>query len=73
VHLLFRATLLNLNFSAGEESLEVQLFAEHEIPWDEIAFRPIKLSLQDYFADRKKGQFSFHIGELAAPHHVHPK
>jgi ADP-ribose pyrophosphatase YjhB (NUDIX family) len=73
VHLLFRATLMNLDFSAGEESLEVKLFAEHEIPWDEIAFRPIKFSLQHYFADRKNGLFTFHIGELAAPHHVIPK
>ena len=70
VHLLFRATLLNLNFSAGEESLEVKLFNEADIPWDEIAFRPIKLSLQDYFADRKLGKFSFHIGELSAPSHL---
>lgn len=72
VHLLFRATLLNLDFSAGEESLEVKLFREEEIPWDEIAFRPIKLSLQAYFADRKQGKFTFHIGELSAPLHPHP-
>ena len=37
VHLLFRAQLLDLDFSPGSESLEVRLFTENEIPWDEIA------------------------------------
>ncbi len=67
VHLLFRARLLNLDFSPGTESLEVRLFGEDEIPWDEIAFRPIKYSLEHYFADRRKGCFNFHIGEIAPP------
>ena len=67
VHLLFRARLLDTNFSPGQESLEVRLFAEAEIPWDEIAFRPVKFSLEHYFADRRKGRFGFHIGEINAP------
>lgn len=71
VHLLFRARLLDLDFSPGPESLEVRLFREHEIPWNEIAFRPIKASLEHYFADRRKGQYEFHMGEIAAPGHRH--
>lgn len=67
VHLLFRARLLDLNFGPGPESLDVKLFAESEIPWDEIAFRPIKYSLEHYFADRHKGHFSFHIDTLERP------
>lgn len=67
VHLLFRARLLDLDFGPGPESLEVRLFAENEIPWDEIAFRPVKYSLEHYFADRRKGHFSFHIGALERP------
>lgn len=67
VHLQFRARLLDLNFSPGAESLEVRLFTEAEIPWDEIAFRPIKFSLEHYFADRRKGSFNFHIGEILSP------
>ncbi|MFZ2525904.1 MAG: NUDIX hydrolase [Candidatus Ferrigenium altingense] len=67
VHLLFRAKLLDLDFSPGQESLEVRLFTEAEIPWDEIAFRPVKFSLEHYFSDRRKGQFCFHMGEIAAP------
>lgn len=67
VHLLFRARLLDLDFSPGQESLEVRLFSESEIPWDELAFRPIRLSLEHYFSERRMGAFSFHIGELDRP------
>ena len=66
VHLLFRAKLLNLDFSPGAESLEVQLFSEEEIPWDTLAFRPVRFTLQHYFADRKSGDFRFRIGDLPA-------
>jgi ADP-ribose pyrophosphatase YjhB (NUDIX family) len=67
VHLLFRARLLNLDFSPGVESLEVQLFSEQDIPWDALAFRPVHYTLQHYFADRTAGAFRFHIGDLPPP------
>ena len=67
VHLLFRARLLDLDFGPGQESLEVRLFSESEIPWHEIAFRPVRFSLEYYFAERQSGNFSLHIGELAPP------
>jgi ADP-ribose pyrophosphatase YjhB (NUDIX family) len=67
VYMLFRASLLNLDFSPGVESLEVQLFAEQEIPWETLAFRAVSMTLKDYFADRKKGGFKFHIGDLLPP------
>jgi ADP-ribose pyrophosphatase YjhB (NUDIX family) len=65
VHMLFRARLLDLDFAPGQESLEVRLFSEAEIPWNEIAFRPVRLSLEHYFTDRRQGCFRFHIGEIA--------
>jgi ADP-ribose pyrophosphatase YjhB (NUDIX family) len=67
VYLLFRARLLNLDFSPGVESLEVQLFAEKDIPWDTLAFRPVRFTLQHYFADRKTGDFRFRMGDLLPP------
>jgi ADP-ribose pyrophosphatase YjhB (NUDIX family) len=67
VQLLFRARLLDLDFSPGMESLEVELFEEKDIPWDEIAFRAVRFTLQDYFADRKAGHFRFRIGNLEPP------
>lgn len=64
VYLMFRARLLDLDFAAGEESLEVGLFSEEEIPWDEIAFLTIEKTLRQYFEDRRKGEFGFHIGDV---------
>lgn len=67
VYLLFRARLLNLDFSPGVESLEVALFKESEIPWDTLAFRAVSLTLKQYFADRKAGGYQFHMGDLLPP------
>lgn len=67
VHLLFRAKLLDLDFSPGAESLEVELFEERDIPWDKIAFRPVSMTLKNYFSDRNTGNFQFRIGDLSAP------
>lgn len=67
VHILYRARLLDLDFRPGEESLETRLFAEHEIPWDELAFRSVAMTLRLYFEDRRKGQFRFHVADIPAP------
>ena len=64
VHLFFRARLLDLDFKPGEESLEVALFEEAHIPWKDIAFRTVGLTLKHWFADRARGQFSFHAEDL---------
>eukprot|EP01030_Chromulinospumella_sphaerica_P000612 gene612-606_t len=39
VHLFYRATLLSDQFNPGYETIEARLFAEDEVPWDELAFR----------------------------------
>ncbi len=62
VHIVYRARLLDLDFGPGDESLEVALFGEDEIPWDEIAFRTIALTLRHYFDDRRRGEWGFHTG-----------
>ncbi len=67
VHLFFRARLLDLDFGPGTESLEVALFKEDEIPWEELAFRTISTTLRHYFADRKERQFRVHTGDLYPP------
>ncbi len=66
VYLLFRARLLDLDFSAGEETLELKLFDEAEIPWNEIAFATVRNTLTHYFDDRRKGAFPFHMGTIEA-------
>jgi ADP-ribose pyrophosphatase YjhB (NUDIX family) len=67
VQMLFRATLLDLDFSPGVESLDVQLFKEEDIPWEQLAFRPVRYALEHYFADRKRGEFKLHSGDLEPP------
>jgi ADP-ribose pyrophosphatase YjhB (NUDIX family) len=64
VHVLFRAKLLNLDFGAGPESLEVALFDEREIPWPEMAFRSIDFGLKRYLDDRRSGQEKLHFHDL---------
>ncbi len=67
VHIVYRAQLLDLAFAPGEESLEVRLFDEASIPWDEIAFRTIAVTLRHFFDDRKAGRFGFHVADLDTP------
>ena len=64
VYMLFRARLLDLDFSAGAETLEVKLLAEADIPWQELAFATVRNTLTHYYADRKDGAYEFHIGTI---------
>ncbi|KAA0876492.1 NUDIX hydrolase [Nitrincola tapanii] len=57
VQMIYLADLPEPIFSASEESLEVRLFSEEEIPWQELAFPTIGNALRFYFADRKTGDF----------------
>jgi ADP-ribose pyrophosphatase YjhB (NUDIX family) len=67
VHLFYLGRLLDLNFAPGEESLEVKLFTEQEIPWQEIAFRTVGKTLKWFFADRARGQFDLHQDQVQYP------
>lgn len=73
VHMFYRATLLDLDYLAGIESLEVQLFAEDEIPWQEIAFPTVHHTLKFYFADRARihaeggGSYALHTRDIFKP------
>ncbi|KAF1065681.1 MAG: NADH pyrophosphatase [Pseudomonas citronellolis] len=52
VYIFFRAELLAEEFAAGEESLEVGLFEESDIPWGELAFPTVGRTLECWFGDR---------------------
>jgi len=64
VYLIFRAKLLNMDYRPGVESLDVQLFNEQDIPWDNIAFPVITETLKRYFIDREKQQFQLQVGDI---------
>lgn len=65
VHMFYRARLLSDIFDPGFETIEARLFTEDEIPWDEIAFRTVKETLERYFADRRAGHFAIHAIDIA--------
>ena len=64
VYILFRARLLDSDFSAGAETLETRLFSEEEVPWDEIAFATIRNTLKHFYDDRSQGEFHVHVGTI---------
>ena len=64
VHLFYRARLIDTRFAPGPETIEAQLFHEHEIPWDDLAFRTVRETLKLYFEDRRRGQFGFHCADI---------
>jgi ADP-ribose pyrophosphatase YjhB (NUDIX family) len=67
VHVMFRARLLTAEFAPGPESLDVRLFREDEIPWDDLAFASGEFTLRQYFADRRSGREDHHFTELTRP------
>ncbi|MCU0956407.1 MAG: NUDIX hydrolase [Hydrogenophaga sp.] len=64
VHFYYRARLLSDQFQPGIETMEARLFSEAEIPWDELAFRTVRETLERYFADRRSGRFGFHVLDI---------
>jgi ADP-ribose pyrophosphatase YjhB (NUDIX family) len=64
VHFFHRARMLDTTLDPGPETLEARLFREDEVPWDEIAFRTVRETLKHYFADRRRGTFELHCGDI---------
>ena len=72
VHLFYLARLRSLEYQAGIESLEVKLFAQGDIPWDELAFPTIRTTLELFFANSAQvretgGPFRFHAQDIVRP------
>ena len=64
IYVMFRARLVDVDFGPGPESLEVKLFREDEIPWEDIAFRTIGRTLRNFFLDRRLGAFATRVSTL---------
>ncbi|GIT21532.1 MAG: hypothetical protein CM1200mP40_12140 [Gammaproteobacteria bacterium] len=56
-----------MEFHPGPESEEVALFSEAEIPWTEIAFPVVKITLDHYFQDLKTNRFPVRMFDV---HHA---
>ena len=64
VHLYYRARMLSPQLDPGPETIEARLFSEAEVPWDLLAFRTVRQTLEHFFADRSRGVFSVHAGDI---------
>jgi ADP-ribose pyrophosphatase YjhB (NUDIX family) len=60
VHVFYLAALRHDRFQPGVESLAARLFAESEIPWEELAFKTVRETLRRYFDDRRRGVLGVH-------------
>jgi len=67
VHVTFRARMLDGDFAAGAESLEVGLYDEADIPWQQIAFPSIEFALHCYFEDRRAQRETLHFSDINRP------
>ncbi|MFV2056809.1 MAG: NUDIX hydrolase [Thiohalomonadales bacterium] len=66
VYVMFRASMDDANYSAGIESLEVELYSEADIPWDELAFPVIVKTLRQYFRDRSANNgYPMHLADIS--------
>lgn len=64
VYMMFRGQLQSPDFGPGEESLDARLFAEHEIPWDQLAFPVVRLTLERYYNDLQAGRFPVYVENI---------
>lgn len=66
VYVLFRGRLAApYTFAAQQpESLEAQLFAPEDLPWEEMAFSSVSIALSSYVADLASGAFRVHHGVI---------
>lgn len=64
VYMMFLADLPTPEFGPGTESLEVRLYQEADIPWQQIAFPVVEQTLKLFFDDRRRGEYRTHTGDI---------
>ena len=64
VYIMFRGQLRDGQASPGQESLEVELFAEQDIPWEDLAFTVIDETLRSYFQYDSSEQHRVYMGDI---------
>ena len=62
---IYVANIVNEDFRAADETIEVKLFGVSEIPWEKIAFPSVEFFLRNYKRDFSNGRnFTFHSNFL---------
>jgi NADH pyrophosphatase NudC (nudix superfamily) len=65
IYISFRVHISKPTLRAGEESLEVGLFSEADMPWDRIAFSGPDNWFRQFFEELRSGKFSLHLSEFS--------
>lgn len=70
VYIAFRASVAEASLAPGAEALELRFFAEHELPWEEVAFPSANYSIQMAYDDIRRGGHGLYLarhdrGELS--------
>ena len=45
-------------------TIEARLFREEEVPWEQLAFRTVRETLERYFEDRRRGVWGVHSADI---------
>jgi len=64
VYIGFRTIVADPQICAGPESIEARFFEEHEVPWEELAFKETVGYLQLFFRDRLRASRAIHITRI---------
>jgi ADP-ribose pyrophosphatase YjhB (NUDIX family) len=64
VYMFYRTGVADGTYAAGPESTEVGLFAEEDIPWTELAFKPVYETLKEFFVDRQSETYPVRVSKL---------
>jgi ADP-ribose pyrophosphatase YjhB (NUDIX family) len=67
VHFFYLAKVLSPDMAPGFETLEVRFFDLQDIPWEDLAFRTVRTTLEHYFEDRPGNAFPVHHYSLMTP------
>ena len=65
VYVMFLGNLLREDgFDVGAETLETRLFRREEIPWDEMAFRVVEVTLKRYLGEREHDGYTVTLVDI---------
>lgn len=67
VHFFYLAKVLSPDMAPGFETLEARFFDFQDIPWEELAFRTVRTTLEHYLEDRPDDIFPVHHYSLMTP------
>ena len=67
VYVFYRAELVEPSFGPSNESSEVKLFDEADIPWDQLAFPVVQMVLDQFLHDRKTGKYQIIREDIKGP------